>query len=73
MADVMLANIVATVVAMAAMFLGNGTLCACLTPSAMATPEAMAICANANTFDNAVSVLFFSPKASIMPPSALTA
>ena len=70
----MLAKIVATVVAIAAMLPGNGTDCAWATPAAMALPVLMAISASANTFESFAKSSLLSPIASNtlpMPPAIL--
>ena len=72
-ADVIPARMAATVEAMAARFAGNGTLCDCLIPAAIATPELMAISASASTFDAMAAARFFSSASSKRSESAPTA
>jgi len=61
----MLESIVPIVVAIAARFPGKGTPDADLIPSAIATPEFIAICANANTLEAIAKDLSDSPIASV--------
>ena len=67
-AEATFAAMVATVVAIAAILPGNGTLCDDAIPSAIATPLLMAIFARASTFEAAARLLSWSANCSAMLP-----